>query len=223
MIETLHDNPWLSLQVVRDPERGVNGYVFSHETRCQGRIVAVLPYRETPTGRVYMVRQETTPCWSMEQQLSAVTGGYEGGDIADDAVREVAEETGYVITCDDLIDLGESYASKSSDTVYSLFAVDLTGRTPGAAAGDGSRLEAEGSTAWLLDNALAHVKDPQVALMYVRLEMQLAARAHLSALAAAPKPSEEEGPHRPPAPVPGRSALPREAPCEVAAGRCGAL
>lgn len=196
MIETLHDNPWLSLQVVRDPERGVNGYVFSHETRCQGRIVAVLPYRETPAGRVYMVRQETTPCWSMEQQLSAVTGGYEGGDIEDDAVREVAEETGYLITRAELLDLGESYGSKSSDTVYRLFAVDLTGKTPGAAASDGSRLEAEGSTAWLLDNALAHVKDPQVALMYVRLEAQLEARAHLEALNAAPYPTDSKEPRR---------------------------
>lgn len=166
MIETLHENEWLSLRTVRAPELGINGYVFSHETRCRGQIVAVLPFT---VGRRYLVRREVTPCWSLEPQLSAITGGYEGGDIADDAVREVLEEAGYAITRDELIPLGESYASKSSDTVYSLFAVDVTGKEQGAATGDGSRLEAEGSTVWLDHAAVCAARDPQVALMVMRL------------------------------------------------------
>lgn len=168
-IETLHDNEWLSLRVVREPDRGVNGYVFSHESRCQGRIVAVLPYRDTPDGREYLVKSETTPCWSMDQELSAITGGYEGDDIAEDAVREMAEETGYVITRELLIPLGESYASKSSDTVYSLFSVDLTGRVAGEAVGDGSRLEAESPAVWLSASDLTTIRDPQVSVMLLRL------------------------------------------------------
>lgn len=32
--ETLHGNEWLSLRVVRKPSAGVNGYVYSHESRC---------------------------------------------------------------------------------------------------------------------------------------------------------------------------------------------
>ncbi|WP_435233342.1 hypothetical protein [Micromonospora aurantiaca (nom. illeg.)] len=169
MIETLHENPWLSLQTVRAPERGINGYVFSHEARCQGRIVAVLPYADTPTGRRYLVRCEVTPCWSLDPQLSAITGGYEGGDIEDDAVREVLEEAGYDIARDDLISLGQSYASKSADTVYSLFAVNVTGKEQGEASGDGSRLEAEGSTTWLHFAEVCRVRDPQVSVMVMRL------------------------------------------------------
>ncbi|MCX5066748.1 hypothetical protein OOJ91_12915 [Micromonospora lupini] len=169
MIEILHENPWLSLRAVRDPERGINGYVFSHEDRCQGRIVAVLPFIDACSGRHYLVRSEVTPCWSLDPQLSALTGGYEGGDIEDDAVREVLEESGYTITRADLIPLGESYASKSADTVYSLFAVDVTGRTQEAAVGDGSLLEAQGSTVWLDDVEVCQVRDPQVAVMVMRL------------------------------------------------------
>jgi 8-oxo-dGTP pyrophosphatase MutT (NUDIX family) len=69
------------------------------------------------------VRSEVTSCWGPGHQLSAITGGWEGGDIEDDAVREIREEAGYTVTRQDLIPLGRSRASKSSDTLYSLFAV----------------------------------------------------------------------------------------------------
>ncbi|MEU1761173.1 NUDIX domain-containing protein [Micromonospora sp. NPDC005652] len=170
MIETLFDNEWLALRAVVDPERGISGYVYSHELRCQGRIVAVLPFADSAEGRRYLIRREVTPCWSLEPELSAITGGYEGGDIADDAVRELAEEAGYAITRDELIPLGDSYASKSSDTVYTLYAVDVTSKEQGVAAGDGSRLEAEGSTVWLDRTRVAQVLDPQVSTMVLRLE-----------------------------------------------------
>lgn len=165
----LYHNEWLSLRIARKPEAGVNGYVYSHETRCAGRIVAILPYREATAGREYLVKSEMTPCWSFDQVLSAITGGYEGGDIEDDAVREMLEETGYTVVCGDLIPLGESYASKSADTVYSLFSVDLTGCTAGEASGDGSRVEAESAAVWLPGSGLLDILDPQVAVMYLRL------------------------------------------------------
>lgn len=175
--ETLHHNEWLSLHVMRAPEAGVNGYVYSHETRCGGLIVAVLPYRNGPEGREWLVKSEVTPCWSLNPIRSAITGGYEGGDIADDAVREMLEETGYKITRDELVPLGESYASKSADTVYVLFTVDLTGRTPGEALGDGTRIEAEAEAVWVFPEALADVLDPQVSVMYVRATHHLGGEA----------------------------------------------
>lgn len=169
----LYETPWLALCTMSDPEAGVSGYVYSRETRCQGRIVAVLPYRVMPRGhrwpREYLARVEVTPCWGMTPNVSAVTGGYEGGDIRDDAVREVLEETGYAVTREALIDLGESFGTKSTDTVYSLYAVDVTDLDQGEAVGDGSVLESQGGTRWLAPEALAQVRDPQVALMYLRL------------------------------------------------------
>jgi 8-oxo-dGTP pyrophosphatase MutT (NUDIX family) len=137
MIETLFSNEWLSLKSVREPDQLVYGYVFSHETRCQGKIVVVLPYRYNEAGEVeFLVRSEVTPCWSMKPILSAVTGGYEGGSIDEDAVRELQEETGYACEIEDLVDLGTCYASKSSDTVYNMFAVNLTGKIAGELTGD---------------------------------------------------------------------------------------
>lgn len=171
--EILHANEWLSLRVTRDPGAGVNGYVYSHESSCSGRKVAVLPYRRTDHGNQYLVKSEVTPCWSYEHVLSAITGGYEGGDIVDDAVRELLEETGYAITPDELIALGEAYGTKSTDTVYSLFAVNLTAREPGEAIGDGSRLEAESPAVWVGKDELVNIKDPHVALMYLRLQDHL--------------------------------------------------
>jgi 8-oxo-dGTP pyrophosphatase MutT (NUDIX family) len=169
-VETLHANQWLSLRIVRKPAAGVDGYVYSHESRCQGRIVAVLPYRITAAGHAeYLVKSEMTPCWGFDRVLSAITGGYEGGDIEDDAVREMLEETGYEISRQELIPLGQSYASKSADTMYSLFSVDLTGREAGEAIGDGSRVEAEAAAVWLIGPDLAGVLDPQVAVMHMRL------------------------------------------------------
>ena len=167
--ETLCENDWVSLMMVRKPDAGVNGYVYSHETRCQGRIVAVLPYRDTAEGREYLVKSEVTPCWGFGQVLSAITGGWEGGGIKDDAVREMLEETGYAITRDELIPLGESFASKSADTVYSLFSVNLTGREAGEAVGDGTRLESESAAVWVDAAVLATLHDPQLAVMCMRL------------------------------------------------------
>jgi 8-oxo-dGTP pyrophosphatase MutT (NUDIX family) len=163
---TLFENPWLSLCMVTSPVP----YVYSHETRCNGRILAVLPFRDGP-DREYLVRSEVTPCWGPDPELSSVTGGWQGGDIEDDVVREVLEETGYTITREDLIPLGESRASKSSDTLYSLFAVNLTGRVAGIATGDGTPLEAGSSVQWVSADTLAWLKDPQLAVMYRRLQI----------------------------------------------------
>jgi 8-oxo-dGTP pyrophosphatase MutT (NUDIX family) len=194
--QTLWENEWVSLKIVRKPDAGVNGYVFSHETRCGGRIMAILPYRDVRSGtcrcdpgpegqhqrdrcgfgevmrREYLVKSEMTPCWGFDQVLSAITGGYEGGDIEDDAVREMLEETGYTITRGELIPLGESYASKSADTVYSLFSVDLTGREQGEATGDGTRVEAESAAVWVRFGELAFMRDPQLHVMFLRLFAQ---------------------------------------------------
>ncbi|MEU4703276.1 NUDIX domain-containing protein [Nonomuraea dietziae] len=152
------------------PEAGINGYVYSHESRCQGLIVAILPYRDTPTGRQYLLKSEVTPCWNLKPVRSAITGGYEGGDIADDAVRELWEEAGYRITRGDLISLGNAYASKSSDSVYYLYSVDLTGRAGVEPPGDGSRLEAESEAVWVDAREIARTLDPHVFVMYVRLD-----------------------------------------------------
>lgn len=165
----LFENKWVSTYVVEEPQLGIDGYVYSHESRCNGRIVAVLPFRDTSEGRQFLLKSEVTPCWSLMPRRSAITGGHEGESVETDAVREVLEETGYQIDKEDLILLGTCYASKSSDTIYSLFSVDLTGITPGIPQGDGSRLEAEATAVWVNGEDIIDVLDAQVSVMLLRL------------------------------------------------------
>lgn len=108
----LYNNKWLSLIELKDINKGIKGYICSHETRCNGKIVAILPYRSNNEVFEYLLRNEITPCWGIQSELSSITGGWEGGDIKDDTVKELKEEGGYKINKSELIDLGESYASK---------------------------------------------------------------------------------------------------------------
>lgn len=144
----LYDNPWVSLYEH-------DGYVFSHETRCCGTIVAVLLTRNLPDrGREFGIRSETTPCWGSSPELSALTGGMERGFTPKElAVKEVHEESGYKIKTDDLRSLGYCRSSKSSDTVNLLYYVDIDDANPtydlaAFEAGDGSDLDAAGKIVW---------------------------------------------------------------------------
>ena len=130
----------------------------------------MLPFRTSEAGIEYLIRSEVTPCWSMEPVSSALTGGWEGGEAVEDAQRELKEEAGYDAPLSDFIELGGSYASKSSDTIYVLFAVNLTGQDVGEATGDGSVLEAEGKCIWMSEAELVHLYDPQLHVLLNRLK-----------------------------------------------------
>lgn len=170
----IHHTSRVSLYGLADPHADDGVYVYAHESRCDGRIMAILPYQDTGrSGRRYLLKSEVTPCWGPQQTISALTGAWEGGDIEDDAVRELYEEAGYQIGRGELIPLGESYATKSADTVYTLFSCDLTGCQQGPVLGDGTRVEADSPPVWLTAAELINVKDPQAALMYLRLEVAL--------------------------------------------------
>ncbi len=174
-IRNIYDNQWLSLREVIWPDKGVNGYVYSHESRCKGHIIAVMPYRIKDDNRPeFLLRAEVTPCWSMEKQLSAITGGceFEGDepsidDITKDVLRELVEEAGYAVHPDTLEALGVCRGTKSCDTMYHLYAVDVDGVEQGRLTGDGSQLEEEASVIWVAWPSDSH--DPLVSTMYARL------------------------------------------------------
>lgn len=187
-IITLHQNKWVSLLKMVCPEKNVNGYVYTHETRCDGHIVSVLPFRFITVGlssRIdgkydqyereeleLLLRHEITPCWDVDRQIvSSITGGV-GKELTPDetAVEEIEQEAGYVIETDDLIDLGTCFGVKSSDTIYHLFAVNLTDREKEMdALGDGSELERLAECRWHSEQDICEVEDPLVYANYVRL------------------------------------------------------
>jgi ADP-ribose pyrophosphatase YjhB (NUDIX family) len=174
--EELCRNEWLSLWRLVVPSMGIGGYVYSHETRCNGVIVAALPYRfvRRHTGRLgrvaeFLLRVEVTPCWSLRPVPSAVTGGLDRDDPSVHVAisRELREETGYDVPAHRLFELGRSFGTKSTDTDYWLFAADVTGLDPGPLQGDGSALEDSAGVQWT--ERPWESADPIVATMWARL------------------------------------------------------
>jgi len=169
-VQTLFFNKWLSLKNLVAPEEGVEGYVFSHETRCDGKIISILPYRFSNYKIEYLLRNEVTPCWGFKPVISSITGGYEGGDPRDTAILELKEEAGYEVQSKYLLSLGTCFATKSSDTVYYLYSINLTDFEMQNATGDGSELEKKAKCMWFESDIIPTVKDPLVSVLFIRLK-----------------------------------------------------
>lgn len=172
--KVLHDNKWLSLKEMTWPEKNVPGYVFSHEKRCDGKIVSILPYRYINDNDIeILVRKEFTPCWKTDELvISSITGGVEK-DLgpAKTAVHELEEEAGYTIDESELEFLGTSFGAKSSDTVYHLYTVDLTGKEQGKPTTEDPQ-ELHSFCYWTTDfNELKKAGDPMLSVLYLRMEV----------------------------------------------------
>ena len=155
----LYDNKWLQLM-------DKDGYIYSHEVRCAGSIVVVLPYRRIGKDAwEFLVRDEVTPCWRDTPTLSAITGGVENGEPLEDAVRELKEEAGYSVAPDKFVFLGKCRASKSADTYYFIYAVDVAGLEPEEALGDGSKND-QAPSVWLSGKKLCELEDAQAITAY---------------------------------------------------------
>lgn len=166
--KTVFKSDWVSI-LKTEPEGTDDEYFYLHESRCDGKIVAVLLYKRTGKDSWdYGVRKEVTPAWGMKPELSALTGGVEKGDTPDEtAVKEVKEESGYEIKAADLKKLGICYGTKSTDTIYFLYSCDVTGKEPGKKTGDGSKLDTEGELIWTHD--FRKIKCPIFSTMVLRL------------------------------------------------------
>lgn len=175
MIRKLYTNPWVELRELVLPEKGVDGYVYLHEKRCGGDIVALLPYKTDPEGNLVevMVSTEVTPCWSMDEAMSAITGGVEKKDgkqdIVGTAVMELREEGGLKAPAEALRKLGTCRGTKSSDTVYHLFAVDASEAEEVEAEGDGSYLESLAKCIWIKPSEVRNAEDPLLPMLFMRL------------------------------------------------------
>lgn len=165
---------WVQLKSLVSPEDGVNGYTYSHESRCNGKIVAALPFRKTADGGQveFLIRKEVTPCWNLTDRCpSSITGGCESEDPREDIVRELKEEASIEVGVDDLIPLGTCRGTKSSDTVYFLYAVDMNGKEGdfSGGEGDGSELEGEAVNEWeTLNFGVDNIHDPILGMMILR-------------------------------------------------------
>lgn len=161
--DLLYDNKWIQL-------RETDNYVYSHESRCNGKIIAVLPFIPKPFK--YLARYEGTPCQANGViKFCAITGGVEHDDPIATTLLELKEEAGVVATADELIDLGTVYPSKSQDTVIYLYGIDITGKTwTTTPTGDGSEHERTAYCELSSDQlSLINGQDPLNIVMFSRL------------------------------------------------------
>lgn len=174
MTEIIFETDWLSVK--QD-----DSYIYSHEKRCNGQIIAVVPYRlVTPTNfyglsipyKEFLFRKEICPAWDLNGlKKTCVTGGHDQPLIVQTAVKEILEETGYEVDTRQLVSLGKCQGVKSCDTTYYLFTVNLTDIKPnGDACGDGSVHEKLAENYWAKENEFVNTDDPIVGMIYTRLK-----------------------------------------------------
>ena len=167
----LYPNEWVSLYAKGD-------YIFSHETRCNGKIISVLPFKRVDLGDgtvdiQFLARFEHTPSWTEagEKTISSLTGGVEKGeDPIISAIRELQEEAGIFASIEDMIPLGTSKGTKSSDTTYYLYTLDITNMNYLIhGEGDGSESEREAENLLLdSDTLMRRAEDPLLGLLLGR-------------------------------------------------------
>lgn len=158
----LFHNKWLSLW-------DVDGYTFSHETRSNGNLVAILIFDSTKPD-TYYGRYEICPAHDDGMELCSITGGVDGGDVVGTALHEIKEEAGFDAKKEELYVLGTVRPSKSADTVASLYAWDCKGQEQGEAVGDGSEGEKGAYCKPVTKNEAIMCKDPLMATMIARFE-----------------------------------------------------
>ncbi len=191
--EILFDNTFLQIRKTAD------GYTFMHESRCEGQIVAVLPYRKkeaplrpfdpstssghdklrTPQAQVtaseleYLARLEVCPAHGREFELCSITGGKEADkSVEESAQLEISEEAGYAVSLEELISLGLVKPTKAADTRVFLFAVDVTGKEQQEAASDGTYFEQGSSVKWVDYDQAVKIEDPLIVTALVRFHAQ---------------------------------------------------
>jgi len=156
----LHKTEWLSLY---DTE----GYVYCHETRANGKLVAVLIVDSSRPGMV-LGRYEKCPPHDDDIELCSLTGCVEGDDPVATAVMEVDEEAGYNIEPSELVELGTLRPAKNCDTKMFLYAVDVNGKDSHEAKGDGTKWEETSHTNWVSLKDAIECKDPLMGVMIAR-------------------------------------------------------
>jgi len=100
--------------------------------------------------------------------MSSLTGSGESGvPIKELTVREIQEESGWIVQPSDLIELGECQIYKAAAAKYFLFAVDLDGKLHGPDNPDPR--EQLSHCAFATADALISAPDPLLAILLLRL------------------------------------------------------
>ena len=119
----------------------------------------------------FLSRVEATPCWEYTNPvMSSLTGGVDKNNTPlKTAQIELREEAGYIVNEDEIISLGTTYSTKSSDSVYHLFAVEITQETSKIKAVAESELEKTSYCKWVSKEEIIEAKDPFIIVLMTKL------------------------------------------------------
>lgn len=128
----------------------MNPYTFLHETKCNGKLVVILPFRRNDKNELeFLIRKERVINWDPENDVTeSVTGGVEKDDPDYTATLELKEETGYDVPFSKFIPIGATKIAKHADTDAYMYAVDLTNIVRERDYGDGSDGERRAYSYW---------------------------------------------------------------------------
>lgn len=166
-------NKWVSL---REKVMEFGGkqfkYIYSHEDRCAGKIVVILPYRKNKDGeREYLLTREHNSLFGYN--YTAITGGVDAKTteikkIREQAILELQEETGIM---SGLHFVKKFTSIKSSDNQYFLFSEEISNEMRVSVDGDGSIEELLVVKKWMrLKDALEVLNDPVALACLITLE-----------------------------------------------------
>lgn len=152
-LKTLFRSPWITVKEVKTDKFS---YTYVSGDSDDKVFITIMPFRRVNGKLEFLSRYELRPCWSLDSlKMTCVTGAMqENKTPAETAQAELQEETGYVCELDEIIPLGQSHVSKSSDSRCEFFTVDLTDKEPGEIHGDGSYLETLSKNHWTNQSTL---------------------------------------------------------------------
>ena len=173
----LKNDDWVQLRTMKAPEKKINGYTYSHEIRCEGSIVAFLPFRRENNDFWFLLRKEAVPCWELDTPiLCSFTGGVDkDSEPYKTFINELREEAGYILDSEEdanrLFDLSTTYATKSTDSIFYLYAVDVTDfpKEKTKELYIETELEEASTNEWHEIGKLNEIKDPFVSQIVLRL------------------------------------------------------
>ena len=139
----LHKGDWVSLRRLALKNKNIDGYEYLYEDRCNSNIISILPFKKnidfnklspmfTNFNDIkefeFLLRFEAVPHISLDKVIpTSITGGCDiSHSVIFTAIKELKEESGYLIEESNLINLGSVFGTKSSAGIYHLFAVDLS-------------------------------------------------------------------------------------------------
>lgn len=155
------------------------GHVYAHEQKCDGRLVALIPYSYDENGRMlFLFRSENVIPWKHvfrgegKHFFTMIHGMMDDPSETplQTAMRELKEEGGYSVEANEFISLGSIPISKAEDSVYYLYAVKVPGEhrvgEVEKGKGDGTKNENDAYCFWSSNIGIA--VDPLAYTMYFR-------------------------------------------------------